>query len=99
MERTLADDEIWILEVFKLLLGGGVGEIVDGPIPISGPLDSAKEVARRRMAGIVQHNLPGHAVHLLDGANEVYRWTWDDAVLAKARAEEIKARRQGKDHA
>jgi hypothetical protein len=93
-------EEIWTLEVFEFSLGEGVAKIIDGPTPVAGTLDAAKEIARKRMATFVENDQPGYAVRLLDGAGiERYQWTRHDDALVRGRMKEIEDRRPGKNNA
>jgi hypothetical protein len=86
-------DEILMVEVID------ARGVVDGPGLVGASVDGAKQLARERMAAIIDFNFSGDAVRLLSEGTEVYRWTRQDDALARAHAEHKDARHPGKRNA
>lgn len=73
--------------------------VVDETGLLGASVDGAKQIARERMAAIIDFNLPGDAVGLLSEGTEVYRWTRQGDALARAYAEHKDACHPGKRNA
>jgi hypothetical protein len=97
---SMREPPIWVLEVVDLTPKGDVAKRhAWHAIGFTG-LDNVKAVARQRMRDVIDHDQAGQAVRLVDPeGNEQYRWDREDDRLIRARAEEIEARRPGKNRA